>query len=104
MREWLRSNAEAPTWGEGNYTWLDEIEWPTEKPPALVTIDDRALTFSGNWADYSFDMIKAFKPWNKRENKREKRHWLFRSAITGRFVSRIFALFNPSTTVRERKD
>lgn len=33
-----------------------------------------------------------------------KRGYRFRSAITGRFVSRIFALFNPSTTVRERKD
>lgn len=43
---------------------LGEIEWPTEKPAALVTIDDRALTFDGTWP--SIDALKNFKPWNKR--------------------------------------
>lgn len=43
---------------------LAEIEWPTEKPAALVTIDDRALTFDGTWPDY--ETLKAFQPWNKR--------------------------------------
>lgn len=43
---------------------LDQIEWPKEKPPALVTIDDRAITFDGTWP--SLDEIAAFKPWNKR--------------------------------------
>lgn len=40
------------------------IKWPTHKPPAMVTIDDRALTFSGEWPTIS--AIKGFKPWNKR--------------------------------------
>ena len=40
------------------------IEWPVEKPSALVTIDDRALTFTGEWP--SIDSMLAFKPWNKR--------------------------------------
>lgn len=31
-----------------------------------------------------------------------KRGYVFRSAITGRFVSRLFALFNPSSTVCEK--
>ena len=44
-------------------SWLDQIEWPTEKPPAMVTLDDRALTFTGEWP--SMDALKAFKPWNK---------------------------------------
>jgi hypothetical protein len=39
------------------------LVWPTEKPPALVTIDDRAITFTGNWP--SLDSLLAFKPWNK---------------------------------------
>jgi hypothetical protein len=40
------------------------LKWPTEKPPAMVTIDDRALTFSGTWPD--FEDLKNFKPWNKK--------------------------------------
>lgn len=39
------------------------IDWPTEKPPALVTIDDRAITFTGQWP--SIQSLKEFKPWNK---------------------------------------
>lgn len=39
------------------------LEWPKEKPPALVTIDDRAVTFTGTWP--SLDELAAFKPWNK---------------------------------------
>lgn len=44
------------------------IEWPWVKPPALITIDDRALTFNGDWSspDYHPDNILAFRPWNKR--------------------------------------
>lgn len=41
-----------------------EIKWPLFKPPATVTIDDRALTFTGEWP--TLDALKAFQPWNKR--------------------------------------
>lgn len=43
---------------------IKTIKWPTHKPPAMVTIDDRALTFTGEWP--SFGEIKGFKPWNKK--------------------------------------
>lgn len=33
---------------------------------------------------------------------KQKKHWRFRSAITGRYVSQAFAMRNPSSTVRER--
>lgn len=41
----------------------DLIDWPTEKPPALVTIDDRAICFDGTWP--SMKSLRDFKPWNK---------------------------------------
>lgn len=42
----------------------EAIEWPREKPPAMITIDDRALTFDGTWP--SMESLLAFQPWNKR--------------------------------------
>lgn len=43
---------------------FDAIHWPTEKPPAQITIDDRALTFDGTWP--RIDELRSFQPWNKR--------------------------------------
>lgn len=43
---------------------LSEIDWPVSKPPAMVTIDDRAITFTGEWP--SIEFLQAFKPWNKK--------------------------------------
>lgn len=40
-----------------------QLHWPTEKPPAMIGIDDRVVTFTGHWpagAD-----LRNFKPWNK---------------------------------------
>jgi len=38
------------------------------KPAANVYIDDRAITFEGNWLD-TFEAVKIFEPWY---NKKEK--------------------------------
>lgn len=51
--------------------WLIDQGWPDvikltfahEKPPAFLTIDDRALTFKGNWADFDPQGLRDFKPW-----------------------------------------
>lgn len=40
---------------------LKQISWPETKPPAFVTLDDRAVQFTGNWPTVSF--LKSFRPW-----------------------------------------
>lgn len=62
MREWLKKHAgncwyECPA-GPG----LEDVRFVTEKPPAFVGIDDRVITFTGNWP--SVEELHAFKPWN----------------------------------------
>lgn len=64
MREWIgRWMVEERLSDDEDLSWCGELEWPTEKPPAMVTIDDRALTFTGTWP--AIETLKAFKPWNK---------------------------------------
>ena len=43
------------------------FEFSAVKPPAWLTIDDRALCFQGDWKDPNFSVaaIEHFKPWNK---------------------------------------
>lgn len=38
--------------------------WPLVKPPAMVTIDDRAITFTGKFP--VLQELLDFKPWNKK--------------------------------------
>jgi hypothetical protein len=42
------------------------LSFSTEKPSAMVSLDDRCLLFTGEWP--SLDTLKNFKPWNKRVN------------------------------------
>ena len=71
MKQWLYNNLQI--YFDNNYrtkveidalskSILSSINWPTEKPPALVTIDDRAIQFTGTWP--SVDELTNFKPWN----------------------------------------
>ena len=48
-----------------------------EKPPAIVQIDDRAITFDGN-PKTLLEKVKGFKPWNEDIRKEHK------NAITSR--------------------
>ena len=46
---------------------VDEVT--SEKPPALVYVDDRAICFDGN-ASSLVEKIINFRPWNAKEAKR----------------------------------
>lgn len=40
---------------------MKQIKFPKHKPPAMITLDDRAVTFNGAWP--TMETLKAFKPW-----------------------------------------
>lgn len=48
-------------------SWIGHLEYPTDKPAAMFTIDDRAFMFNGVWP--TMDFIKEFQPWNKRDKE-----------------------------------
>ena len=58
--EWLAAG------GNRDETVPLEIEFAHEKPPAWLTIDDRAVQFRGDWNDPAItaEAMQSFKPWN----------------------------------------
>lgn len=55
MQAWLAEHSDAEL--------VEQILWPDHKPPAWVTLDDRAVTFTGTWPDIA--TLLAFEPWFK---------------------------------------
>jgi len=43
---------------------LETINFPLEKPPAIIYIDDRGFCFKGEFP--SKEYVDKFKPWNKK--------------------------------------
>lgn len=53
---------------EAMQAWMEkhgfpEVDFPEEKPPAHMTIDDRAIQFRGEWPE--IEDLLTFQPWNK---------------------------------------
>lgn len=66
MQAWLYEHAGQCWYPAPDSLGLEAIRFSREKPAAMVTLDDRAITFEGVWP--SIESLKAFKPWNKRDN------------------------------------
>lgn len=66
MQLWLKSQLYKRMDREEADDIFSHIEWPKEKPPATISIDDRAKTFTGNWADFEPSELLSFQPWNKK--------------------------------------
>ena len=50
------------------YKWVrhdlrTQLHFPEHKPPAMVTLDDRALTFTGVWP--AIETLRHFQPWTR---------------------------------------
>lgn len=64
MRRWLRAHANDAQW----YEWafgpgLEDVRFVRWKPPAVVTLDDRAVRFDGTFQPPQ--ALVSLKPWNK---------------------------------------
>ena len=62
------SHSNEPGGIQAMFAWMQEHDFPivefvTEKPPAKITIDDRAITFCGEWPEIK--TLIDFRPWNK---------------------------------------
>ena len=66
MEAWLKDHYQkwAATEWDGHIS-APEFEFAHEKPPAWLTIDDRAICFRGDWStpELSVEAMLAFKPW-----------------------------------------
>lgn len=61
MRSWLQKHA-GNQWDTMGPSFC-EVQFCRWKPAAVVTLDDRAITFTGVWP--ALESLKKFKPWNK---------------------------------------
>lgn len=66
MKEWFLKHG----WPKNENEEPVYLQFPKNKPPALLTIDDRGFCFEGKFP--SNQWIKDFRPWNKKFPLRNK--------------------------------
>jgi hypothetical protein len=69
MRRWIKKHL-FEYWGAHPVLADDifrQIKFPSHKPPALVSIDDRAITYNGTFP--SLQSLHEFKPWYRQEEE-----------------------------------
>lgn len=72
MRRWLKKYS-GNLWYESMVGYgIESVRFTRTKPPAQLTIDDRAITFTGTWP--TADRLKNFRPWNKKREGFYARH------------------------------
>jgi hypothetical protein len=65
MKRWLTK--EFRSWREkGGFGPFPMFEFAVEKPPAFMTIDDRAVRFEGDWSALDPEALLEMRPWNVR--------------------------------------
>jgi hypothetical protein len=64
MRAWLKHHSGSAWWETMSGPGIEDARFVWFKPPALVTLDDRAMTFTGVFP--SIDVLRNFKPWNRK--------------------------------------
>lgn len=63
MREWIFDEMEKAFTLGAAQKYIKDIQFAAEKPPAYLTIDDRAICFRGTFP--SRLEMDNFRPWNK---------------------------------------
>ncbi len=79
MREWIEENFKIYMNEKGEKCpeeILKQIHYPTTKPAAFLSIDDRVLRFDGDWSKIIPEELLSFKPWNRKQNIVENNHGL----------------------------
>jgi hypothetical protein len=64
MRDYLAEKITEWESKSNNLVDLDKVLFAAEKPAAFLNIDDRCVTFKGNWKELDPQTLRQFKPWN----------------------------------------